>query len=220
MTSRARANLILGVVGAAFATVEAGLYLVLTRPRLRSWGATEEEQRRPLPGDELGPSSRALTQAITIDAPPAEVWPWLVQMGQGRGGFYTHAWPEKLTLTRIQNAETVVPEWQRLEVGDLVRTYWDLPFIEPLAWHVRTLEPEHVLVLDWQGKGESGWAFVLEPLPHGRTRLLARDHAAPLPRLLLPLELLALEPLHLYQTTGTLQGLKRRIERRRGHGAE
>lgn len=90
-----------------------------------------------------------------------------------------------------------------------------MPFLEPLAWHVRAIEPERALVLDWKGKGESGWAFVLEPLPGGRTRLLARDHGAPVPRWLLPVNLLAVEPLHLYQTTGTLQGVKERVERLR-----
>ena len=214
MTPRGRERLILPALAAAFAAAEAGLYLVLTRPRFLRWGATKEEQTRPLPGDELSEPELSHTQAITIDAPPERVWPWLIQMGQGRGGFYTHEWLEQAAGARIHNAETIVPEWQDVRVGDHVRTYWDVPGMEPLAWHIHTLEPNRALVLDWRGEGRSGWAFYLQPLPGGRTRLLARDHGVRVPRWRQPFRMLVTEPIHLYQTTGTLQGLKQRAERR------
>ena len=58
---------------------------------------------------------------MTIHAPPSGIWPWLVQMGQGRGGFYTHEWIENLLGADIHNADRVVSAWQRLEVGDKIR---------------------------------------------------------------------------------------------------
>jgi hypothetical protein len=95
------------------------------RPRISRWGATDREVRRALPGDELEspygyrPIS---TRAITIDAPPEEVWPWLVQMGSGRAGFYTHEWVERLlfiTYADGHSATRIHPEWQELHVGDI-----------------------------------------------------------------------------------------------------
>ena len=82
------------MVGFASAVAVGGLaYAAIVRPRIRRWGATDEEMTKILPGDEL-PSPTGYrpvsTRAITIDAPPDDVWPWLVQMGSGRAGFYTH----------------------------------------------------------------------------------------------------------------------------------
>ena len=99
---------------------------MLLRPlvlrRLRRWGATTAELQRPLPGDDLVPHSRAgYTQAITIRAPVAAVWPWLVQIGQGRGGFYSYEGLENLVGCDIHNAERVLPEFQILASGDLLR---------------------------------------------------------------------------------------------------
>ena len=81
--------------GAAAVAAEALGYLAW-RPRMLRWGATEEEAAEPLPGDEITPHPRVRsTRAITIEAPPEEVWPWIVQMGMGRAGFYTHEWVER-----------------------------------------------------------------------------------------------------------------------------
>jgi hypothetical protein len=193
--------------------VEMALYLTLTRPRLLSWGSTKEERVRPLPGDELSDGGDHATQAVTIAAPPEAIWPWLVQMGQGRGGFYTHTWVENLTGARIRNAETIVAEWQALREGDLIRTYWDLPLILPLAHHVKTLVGQRTLVLDWRGEGNGGWTFFLEPVSSGQTRLLLRDHRRRVTTWLLPFHLFVAEPLHLYQQLGMLQGIKERAER-------
>ena len=111
---------------ASAAAVSGSMYAFLVRPRLGRWGATEDEVRRRLPGDELeSPMGyrRVSTRAITIDAPPDEVWPWLVQMGSGRAGFYTHEWVERLlfvTYADGHSANRIHPEWQELHVGDRV----------------------------------------------------------------------------------------------------
>ena len=84
-------------------------YVFLIRPWHLKWGATEEELKMPLPGDELvkHPKLNA-THAITINAPVAEVWPWLVQVGQKRGGFYSYTWLENLVGCEMSNADQIV----------------------------------------------------------------------------------------------------------------
>jgi len=90
-------------------------------PWQRNWGATEEEAAMALPGDTLTPPPvDQCTRAITIAAPPEAVWPWLVQMGADRGGFYSYAWLENLFGLDIHNADGIVDEWQQLAVGDWV----------------------------------------------------------------------------------------------------
>lgn len=85
----------------------------LARERFIRWGATDEERQAVLPGDELlANPSVSTTRALTIDAPPDAVWPWLVQMGQDRAGLYSYDWLENLFGLEFRNADTVVPEWQ------------------------------------------------------------------------------------------------------------
>ena len=148
-----------GVSGAVFATV--------ARPRISRWGATDEEVTKTLPGDELPApygDRRVSTRAITIDAPPDEVWPWLVQMGSGRAGFYTHEWVERLlfiTYADGHSSTRVHPEWQDLKVGDRV------PYSRLNTCEVTMVDRPRVLI--------AGEWLVLEPLEAGtRTRLIAR----------------------------------------------
>ena len=95
---------------------------VRARQWFTSWGAEPEEIDASLPGDELmADPTMIVTRAITIDAPPEAVWPWLVQMGQGRGGFYSYDWLENLFGLDIHNADRLEPEWQALAVGDQLR---------------------------------------------------------------------------------------------------
>lgn len=112
-------------------------YAFFIRPRHLRWGATAEEVKMPLPGDELleHPKLNA-THAITIDAPVADVWPWLVQVGQNRAGFYSYTWLENLVGCAMHNANQIVPEWQELKVGDEV---WLHPKAPPLK--VLAIEP-------------------------------------------------------------------------------
>ena len=102
------------VAGIAVAT--AALYGVWVRPRLMRWGATDEEVAGPYPGADLVPDGkRAATMAVTVEAAPEQVWPWLVQMGGDRGGWYS--W-DLLDNGRRPSAHEVHPEWQDLALGD------------------------------------------------------------------------------------------------------
>jgi hypothetical protein len=109
-------------VGAA---VAAGVALV--RARHLRWGATDDELNATLPGDELVPAADlTATRAVTARAAADEVWPWVAQLGQGRGGFYSYDFLENMVGCDIHSAERVVPEWQSIKVGDAVRLHPEL----------------------------------------------------------------------------------------------
>ena len=184
----------------------------LVRTPVLTWGATDEEAGRALPGDELLEDPAVVsTRAITIDAPPAAVWPWLVQMGSGRGGAYTYDWIENLFGLGMHSAERIHPEWQNLAVGDVI------PGKESLqGMRVEVLDPERALVT----RSEDGtwvWAFVLEDLG-GRTRLLSRNRIAMRdPSLGDRIGMAVMEPGSLVMERKMLHGIKERAERLVAH---
>jgi hypothetical protein len=184
----------------------------LVRTPVLTWGATEEEAGRSLPGDELLEDPAVVsTRAITIDAPPSAVWPWLVQMGSGRGGAYTYDWIENLFGLGMHSAERINPEWQNLAVGDVI------PGRESLqGMRVEVLDPERALVT----RSEDGtwvWAFVLEDLG-GRTRLLSRNRIAmPDPSPGDRIGMAVMEPGSLVMERKMLHGIKERAERLVAH---
>ncbi len=158
----------------------AAAYILLARPWHLHWGATDQERRGSLPGDGLTPEADLIaTRAITVDAPVGEVWPWIAQLGQGRGGFYCYDFLENLVGCEIHSADQVVPEWQTLAVGDQVRLHPEVPL------EVALVEPGEALVLrggvsmgDSPPPYDFTWAFVLRVQPDGRTRLLVRERYA------------------------------------------
>ena len=120
----------------------AALSVVTARFSALHWGATTEESREPLPGDELiHDAGLVATRAITIEAVPEAVWPWVVQIGADRGGFYSYDRLENLAGCNLRSADSVVPEWQHLAPGDLVRLH------PQVALTVASVEPNHSLVL-------------------------------------------------------------------------
>ncbi|WP_413452411.1 SRPBCC family protein [Georgenia phoenicis] len=154
--------------------------LLAARRWQQVWGATPEEVAARLPGDEiLGCADLVATRAVSVQAPPEDVWPWLVQLGQGRGGFYSYDRLQSLVGLRIVNAEEVVPEWQDLAPGDEVRLAPEAPLVAAVV------DPGRALVLHGSPEVPSArglpmpfaftWAFVLRPGPRGSTRLVVRE---------------------------------------------
>jgi hypothetical protein len=120
----------------------AATYILLARPRQLRWGTIEPEFDEPLPGDDLIPSPNLVaTRAITVRASAEHVWPWIVQLGQGRGGFYSYDFLENLVGCDIHSADRIVLEWQDAKVGDEVKLHPEV------ALAVATLELGRSLVL-------------------------------------------------------------------------
>lgn len=194
--------------GLAFLLVSLAVYLLALRPWMTDWGATAAERAMALPGDELLPEGAGWsTLAITVDAPPAAVWPWLVQVGQDRAGFYSYTWLENLVGADIHNVDEIRPEWQHLAVGDA----WRLVPADYLggvgrdaASPVLLVEPGRALVVDMFG------AHVLEPRAAGGTRLLVRGAAFPSD----PATALVAQPIVFTMYRRMLYGLKARAEGR------
>jgi hypothetical protein len=175
------------------------------------WGATSEEVARTLPGDDLLPDPDVVsTRAIEIAAPRAAVWPWLVQMGPGRGGAYTYDWIENLFGLGMRSADRIHPEWQRLELGDTPSVK---PGSEPgpNAMRVRVLEPEQALVTA-SDDGRWVWAFVLLPVEAG-TRLVSRNRIRAGSSLGARLGLAVMTPGSWVMERKMLTGIKERAER-------
>src|SRR5215213_6154425 len=159
------------IIGASLTGAAAlSAYIFLIRTWHLRWGATDEELEMSLPGDELLTEAQTCaTHAVTINAPVSEVWPWLVQIGRDKGGFYSYSWLENLIGCHLRNAESVVPEWQGLKVGDEV---WLHPMAPPLPALV--CEPERALVLGNNTKDPGTWGFFLKKVDDNTTRLIIR----------------------------------------------
>jgi hypothetical protein len=173
-----------------------------------TWGARPCEVSMKLPGDELLTDPGIVsTRAVWVDAPASSIWPWLVQMGPGRGGAYTYDWIENLFGLGMHSADTILPQYQDLQMGDAQRLGKRGPVLR-----VAVLEAERSLVL----RSEDGnwvWAFSLVPEAVG-TRLISRNRIAArggqLPVRLF--NLLVMEPGSLIMERKMLLGIKQRAE--------
>lgn len=197
------------------------VYAVWIRPRMLRQGATMHEVADAFPGDELVPDPNGgATMATTLPAPPERVWPWLVQMGGDRAGWYSWDW---LDNKSEPSADRIVPEWQHLEVGQRLPgpTNW---------WTVEVLQPYRTLVLrssyglltghSFDPRAERPpracvdgiWGFHLRPAPEGGTRLVVRTRSRGQPRpLARPFGLLLGEPVHLVMQTRQFHNLRWRV---------
>jgi hypothetical protein len=154
-------------------------YATVFRRRQLGWGATAEEAGSALPGDELIPNADLIaTRCIDVRAMPELVWPWIAQLGQGRGGLYSYDALENLVGCDIHSADRIVPEWQHIQVGDQVKLHPEVSLVVDLV------EPGHALVLRGAvpvggTRGEAPydftWAFALRQAEDGNTRLLVRE---------------------------------------------
>jgi hypothetical protein len=148
--------------------------LALLTPWMDRWGATDEEIAMPLPGDELvAEPASFVNRAITIQASPEQIYPWLVQIGAKKGGWYSYSWLEGAIQCPITNADRIHPEWQDLKVGDPVEM---CPNGMPPAYEVAQIHPNYAIVM---GHKENGawvdlWQFVILPQADGSSRLILR----------------------------------------------
>jgi hypothetical protein len=150
------------VVGALGILSVLGSYRRWTQPWQHRWGATDQEVHRTMPGDDVVPDAASTTRAITIAAPPEQVWPWLVQLGYGRGGWYSYDWIDN---DGQPSADRIIPELQQLRVGDQILM---LPGMGP---RVLEVEPNRHFVA---GDREGGtWCLALYPA-RGGCRLVSR----------------------------------------------
>jgi hypothetical protein len=188
----------------------------VVRPWYLRWGATDAEVARAMPLDDHVPQPRLRsTMAITIDAPPDRIWPWLAQMGDApRAGYYSFAWIERLMGMDIENAWRLLPEHQHVAVGDALDHAGTMT--------VLGVEPNRHLVLGPPASLETvraSWAFVLYPIDERRTRLVTRVRGAwsyprmlrDTPPLVWPFYLL-IEPGAFVMEWQMLRGIKARAE--------
>jgi hypothetical protein len=205
----------LGVAGVA-------TYAALRPSRTSTWGATDSEAAARMPGDEIvGTAKYVSTHAIGIAAPADEVWPWVVQLGQGRGGFYSYDWLENLVGLGIQSFDWVDPTLQGLAVGDVVRLVPD-GTEPPLRFAVVRLEAPTLLVLGPDRSRADAfaahlpfpcWTFQVTPEGADGCRLVVRFQCDFVPT---PLGWLAykhaLQPVHFVMERKMLLGIKARAE--------
>jgi hypothetical protein len=195
--------------GTAMAAGLASLaYPLFFRRWCLTWGARRDEVSRKLPGDELlAEPDIVSTRAVWIDAPRSSVWPWLVQMGPGRGGAYTYDWIENLFGLGMHSADEILPQYQDLQVGDDQQLGKRGPLLR-----VEVLEPRVSLAFR-SGDGNWVWAFSLVPDGIG-TRLISRNRIATpgAPRPVRLLNLLVMAPGSLIMERKMLLSIKRRAE--------
>ena len=185
----------------------------------RNWGATAAEVAAVLPGDELVPEpAEQMTLAVTVAAPAEEIWAWLVQIGQDRGGMYSYDWLENLVGLDIRTTDEIREEWQHLAVGDRVvvvpEGYGPMP--AGYAFTVARVDRGRALVLrqappehPWNGV----WSFHVLPAGNGRCRLVSRSRTERTSQVGLRVATRVGEPVTLLMTRRMLLGLKARAER-------
>jgi hypothetical protein len=185
-----------------------------------NWGATGDERHKKWPGDELVEKPGYSTRAVTINASTESIWPWILQIGQDRGGFYSYTWLENLLLADMHNAGRIVPEYQSRKVGDVVWLAPERRYGGQAKMVVAQLVPNRAMVLvqaddfDKALRGEwvrgGVWQFLLEPIDSRSTRLIMRGAAPDKTSLLYDL---MFDPAHFIMERKMMLGIKERAER-------
>lgn len=194
-------------LGAATAAVAGITGYRAIRPHILNWGATPEEAECRLPGDDLLAHREGVaTRAITIDAPPTAVYPWLVQIGPApRGGAYTYDWIENLLGLNMHSTEEIIEEFQHPEIGEEIE-------FGPNRMCIRIADPPTTFVTQ-SADGNWVWAFIVRPTAEGGTRLLSRN-SYHLPTLQARIAMIPMESGSLVMERKMLLGIKERAERR------
>jgi hypothetical protein len=202
-SSKIWGGLIVGGVALGAAAVAYARYL---RPRHLRWGATDQEVNGVWPGDEISPAATSIcTHALTINAPIDKVWPWIVQIGQDRAGFYSYSWLENLVGADIHNLDRIVAEFQERKVGD---TVWLAPkhrYAGQARQVVARLDSGEAMVLvspnDYDvlfegGTAKGSWAFILRAIDDHTTRFIMRGRGSPVGALQQAIDRTVFEPAH------------------------
>ncbi|HSR33903.1 MAG TPA: hypothetical protein VLY63_25330 [Anaerolineae bacterium] len=156
-----------------------GVYALVVRPWHLHRGATKDEVQRSLPGDDLVPNPKFVwNQAITINAPASEIWPWVVQIGNQRAGWYS--WDGIHRLLGVagsvdypdRSADRIIPELQDLQVGDEIRMMPE--DMGAPGYAVVSIDPDRALVTHIDDENAATWVWVLEPIDAESTRLIVR----------------------------------------------
>lgn len=196
----------------------------LLRGWYNRWGASPAEVEQALPGDELVPNPMlGYTRSITIHAPVEQVWPWLVQMGQGRGGLYSYDGLENIAGCKIHSMNTILPELQKPSIGELIRLgpkgypCFAIAAIDPLnslvliSANPQTEQPVQYLAQPVKGYSIATWQFFLQPVNATTTRLLVRQRLAFSPDMAWIWRLT--EPIGFVMERKMLLGIRQRAER-------
>jgi hypothetical protein len=220
MKSSTRASAAAAAIGLATSA-----YRFVVRPKLLTWGSDPRDLDREWPGDSFTPVPHSVaTRAIEIDAAPADVWPWILQIGQDRGGFYSYTWLENLFGAQISNTESLEAEYQNRKVGDTVWLAARRAYGGRARMVIAKLEAPRAMVLVYpndanifigEGRALYGtWAFILDPIDENRTRLIMRTRAgewdSQMHRLL---DFAFWEPAHFLMETRMMRTIKELAER-------
>lgn len=147
--------------------VLAAAYALLVRPRQLRWGSTPSEVRQTMPGDNIvSDPNFVATRAVTVNAPPDRIWPWLLQIGATRAGFYSHDW---LDNGGKPSADHIIPELQTIAVGDFIPMTTDQ---KNGMWVESFVADEYILW--WDKKSKATWLWLLAPIDAGHSRLITR----------------------------------------------
>jgi hypothetical protein len=209
-----------GWLAAAMAGVAiAALYRERLRPWMYTWGAEDDEVVGALPGDEMFVADvPRTTRGLTIEASPNWVWPWLVQIGDDRAGFYSYSLLERLAGAKIHNADAVHQEWQDVRVGDTVwqaRRYGEyarlvVAAVEPHSYLMLTSPSDFTLLLAGE-RASGGWSFHLRPVAAG-TRLVVRGSGGPVGHATFDVP-------HFVMEQKMMRGIRSRAQRSQSHAS-
>lgn len=191
-----------------------GLHLIIgitvIKPLIFTWGSTDQEVSRSMPGDHLTPFISS-TRSITINAPISEVWDWLIQLGADRGGFYSYWFIERPLGYKFRDQKRIEPEFKDMKVGRIISASIDQSkSVIKYDWPVVAVDPGKSFVL-------KGWGcFLLNEIDPRQTRLIVRTHGRPFSGWVDHLKYFFIMPMHYLMERRMLIGIKARAEAGRG----